>query len=69
MIKQKRSHSEIISAASPDYSERAATVIRAGGIIAFPTETYYGLGVDPFNRGGVERLLSLNGDHFQRRFC
>jgi L-threonylcarbamoyladenylate synthase len=59
MIKQKRSHSEIISATTPDYSERAAAVIRSGGIIAFPTETYYGLGVDPFNRGGVERLFKL----------
>ena len=59
MKKQRRSHSEIISAHSPGYSERAAAVIRGGGIIAFPTETYYGLGVDPFNKNGLECIFKL----------
>lgn len=38
---------------------RAVKVVRQGGVVAFPTETYYGLAVDPFNRGAVERLFSL----------
>jgi len=59
MIKQKKSSPEIIPATCPDYSERAAAVIRAGGIIAYPTETYYGLGIDPFNAETVERLFHL----------
>jgi L-threonylcarbamoyladenylate synthase len=33
--------------------------IAAGGIIAYPTETLYGLGCDPFNGRVVMRLLSL----------
>ncbi|MBI5560362.1 MAG: threonylcarbamoyl-AMP synthase [Deltaproteobacteria bacterium] len=32
---------------------------RKGGVIAFPTETFYGLGVDPFNEEAVERLFAL----------
>lgn len=59
MIKQKRSHPEIVSIDSPDFSERAAAVIRGGGIIAFPTETYYGLGADPYNIDGLSRLFEL----------
>jgi len=37
----------------------AAVVISQGGIVAFPTETYYGLAVDPFNATAVERLFRL----------
>lgn len=33
--------------------------IAAGGIIAYPTETLYGLGCDPFNYSAVLRLLAL----------
>ncbi|HHO48993.1 MAG TPA: threonylcarbamoyl-AMP synthase [Desulfobacteraceae bacterium] len=39
--------------------ERAAAVVRGGGLIAFPTETYYGLGVDPFNERALQRLFTL----------
>jgi len=37
----------------------AAERIRAGGIVAFPTETFYGLAVDPFNSEAIERLFFL----------
>jgi L-threonylcarbamoyladenylate synthase len=33
--------------------------IATGGVIAYPTETVYGLGCDPFNGGAVLRLLEL----------
>ncbi len=36
---------------------RAAEVIRAGGIVAFPTETVYGLGADAFNPLAVARIF------------
>ncbi len=39
--------------------EEAVDVLRNGGIIAFPTETSYGLGVDPFNKLSVEKLYRL----------
>jgi L-threonylcarbamoyladenylate synthase len=35
----------------------AADVIRGGGIVAFPTETVYGLGADLFNTRAVERIF------------
>src|SRR6266581_911326 len=39
----------------------AGEVVRGGGVIAFPTETFYGLGVDPFNVPAVQRLYDLKG--------
>ncbi len=39
----------------------AGEVVRGGGIIAFPTETFYGLGVDPFNVLAVQRLYDVKG--------
>ena len=36
-------------------------VFKRGGIIAYPTETFYGLGADPFNEDALERLFELKG--------
>ncbi|MDQ1559687.1 MAG: L-threonylcarbamoyladenylate synthase [Pyrinomonadaceae bacterium] len=41
--------------------ERAAAVVRAGGLVAFRTDTFYGLGADPFNRDALQSLLALKG--------
>ena len=38
---------------------RIAAYLRRGGLIAYPTESCYGLGCDPGNRGAVQRLLRL----------
>ena len=32
--------------ATPEGLDQAATILRAGGLVAFPTETVYGLGGD-----------------------
>ena len=37
----------------------AANVLKVGGVVAFPTETYYGLAVDPFNRQALDRLFVI----------
>jgi L-threonylcarbamoyladenylate synthase len=39
----------------------ASDLLRGGGLVAFPTETVYGLGVDPFNEEAVERLFAVKG--------
>src|SRR5690554_3964930 len=33
--------------------------LRAGGVIAFPTDTAYGLGADPFNLLAVRRIFEI----------
>ncbi|MDO6747540.1 L-threonylcarbamoyladenylate synthase [Gilvimarinus sp. 1_MG-2023] len=37
----------------------AAQVMRAGGVIAYPTESVWGLGCDPANHHAIRRLLQL----------
>jgi L-threonylcarbamoyladenylate synthase len=39
----------------------AATVLRAGGLVAFPTETVYGLGADALDPGAVRRIFEAKG--------
>ena len=46
---------------SDQTSAHAASIITRGGVIAFRTDTFYGLGVDPFNRKAVQRIKELKG--------
>ncbi|HET57402.1 MAG TPA: threonylcarbamoyl-AMP synthase [Deltaproteobacteria bacterium] len=39
----------------------AAGLLRDGGIIAYPTETLYGLGVDGTNEAAVEKIFTVKG--------
>ena len=51
---------EILSSRTRDI-DRAATIVRAGGVIAFPTDTVYGLGCDPRDPHALGSLLSVKG--------
>jgi L-threonylcarbamoyladenylate synthase len=42
-------------------TERAATCWRAGGVVAFPTETVYGLGAAARNPQAIERVYAAKG--------
>lgn len=44
---------------SPLDSERAAALLRAGGVIAYPTEGVWGIGCDPRDEAAVRRLLAI----------
>jgi L-threonylcarbamoyladenylate synthase len=41
----------------------AAEQLRAGEVIAYPTEAVFGLGCDPTNETAVRKLLALKGRH------
>ena len=41
--------------------QRAAQIVSAGGVIAFRTDTFYGLGVDPFDVSAVSKIRELKG--------
>jgi L-threonylcarbamoyladenylate synthase len=43
--------------ATEEHIARAAAVIRAGGLVAFPTETVYGLGADALNEDAVRKIF------------
>jgi L-threonylcarbamoyladenylate synthase len=40
---------------------RAARLIREGGLVAFPTETVYGLGANALDAGAVRRIFAMKG--------
>jgi L-threonylcarbamoyladenylate synthase len=42
-------------------SSHAAKIISGGGVIAFRTDTFYGLGVDPLNAAAVAKIRELKG--------
>ena len=46
---------------NPWHLHQAIRCIRAGGVIAYPTEAVWGLGCDPTNEDAVRRILSLKG--------
>jgi L-threonylcarbamoyladenylate synthase len=52
-----------IDAAAPDAGviDRAAAVLRGGGLVAFPTETVYGLGANALDPVAVGRIFAAKG--------
>ena len=49
------------SSPDPGAIARAADIVRGGGIIAYATDTLYGLAVDPRSDAAVERLFTVKG--------
>jgi L-threonylcarbamoyladenylate synthase len=45
--------------ATSDNLDRAAALLRSGGVVAFPTETVYGLGADAFDARAVARIFEI----------
>ncbi|MBV9504473.1 MAG: threonylcarbamoyl-AMP synthase [Acidobacteriia bacterium] len=50
----------------PEVLERAAAAIRAGRVVAIPTDALYTLAADPFNLGAVTRVFRAKGREAQR---
>jgi L-threonylcarbamoyladenylate synthase len=48
-------------AAAKSHIQRAVAVLRAGGLVAFPTETVYGLGADASNAEAVQKIFAAKG--------
>jgi len=40
---------------------RANEIIQEGGVIAFPTDTVYGIGVSSFNEKAIEKIYQVKG--------
>ncbi len=43
----------------PEIIQRAGSIIKQGGVIAFPTHCLYGLGTDAFNAAAVNRVFEI----------
>ena len=51
----------MISPSDAESIRRAASLIRAGRLVAFPTETVYGLGASALDTGAVEKIFHAKG--------
>lgn len=40
---------------------KAVHILTGGGVIAYPTETFYGLGADAYNAKAIERIFLIKG--------
>ncbi|MDI9571493.1 MAG: L-threonylcarbamoyladenylate synthase [Pseudomonadota bacterium] len=45
--------------------DKAVGLIAAGGVVAFPTETFYGLAADAANEEAIARIFSIKGRDFR----
>jgi L-threonylcarbamoyladenylate synthase len=52
---------EIIPITDPVALERAAEVLRSGGVILYPTDTLYGLGADALSDDAVAKVKTIKG--------
>lgn len=51
----------LLPANMPGTAEKAAGIIKKGGLVAIPTETVYGLGADGLNPGAVAKIFETKG--------
>ena len=48
-----------------DRIDEAVAILKNGGVIAFPTETFYGLGADARNDEAIEKIFGIKGRDFK----
>ena len=53
---------------NPRHLQRAVEILEAGGVVAYPTDTYYGLGCDISSKKGIERLYEIKGRDRKKPF-
>lgn len=53
--------SVVLDGTAPQEIAHAAELLRGGGLVAFPTETVYGLGADATNERAVSRIFAVKG--------
>jgi len=50
------------------YINKAVEVLKAGGVIIYPTDTVYGFGCDIFNKDALERIYSIKNESNTKLF-
>ena len=53
--------SDILNIDHSDAIKQAVTLVKSGGLIAFPTDTVYGIGVSAFQAEAIERIYQVKG--------
>jgi tRNA threonylcarbamoyl adenosine modification protein (Sua5/YciO/YrdC/YwlC family) len=53
----------------PRHVQRAVATLEAGGLVCYPTDTYYGIGCDLFQKRAIERLALLKRRDARKPFA
>jgi L-threonylcarbamoyladenylate synthase len=56
----------VLSAGEEASIQRAIETLKAGEVVAFPTDTIYGVGVDPFNISAIIKLFEAKGRDYNK---
>lgn len=59
-------NSQLLSAIQPSSITTAISLLKQGEIIAFPTDTVYGLGADAFNEEAILKLFEAKGREYNK---
>ena len=54
-------NTQLLSADHPNAIPLAAEVVRAGGLVVFPTDTLYGVGCDPCQPAALQKIYAAKG--------
>jgi L-threonylcarbamoyladenylate synthase len=49
----------------PERIDQAVAILKSGGVIGFPTETFYGLGADARNEAAIDKIFGIKGRDFK----
>jgi L-threonylcarbamoyladenylate synthase len=52
---------QILNCTLTESISKCVDIVRRGGVIAFPTDTVYGIGCDPYNDEASERVFAIKG--------
>jgi L-threonylcarbamoyladenylate synthase len=59
--KYKMEEPQIFDCTLKENISKCVDIVRGGGVIAFPTDTVYGIGCDPYNDKASERVFVIKG--------
>jgi L-threonylcarbamoyladenylate synthase len=59
-------NTEILSVKDPDALLRAWKILQEGGLVAFPTDTVYGIGAEAFNQAAIESIYIVKGRSLEK---
>ena len=54
---------------NPEAIEQAGRILKEGGLVAFPTETVYGLGANALDEEAAKKTYAAKGRPSDKRFC
>ena len=57
---------EILNSQNEEDFEKAVSILKNGGILAFPTETVFGIGADMSNESAVKRIYEIKERNFSK---